>query len=77
MTFERAWVLVFLLLPLGWMVFEWRHSRRPGALILKTLAFLAIILALAEPGRVSGLVMGGLGYHLVDGVEERDARRCE
>jgi Ca-activated chloride channel family protein len=49
MTFERAWVLIFLLLPLGWMYFEWRHTRRITALVLKTLAFLAIILALAEP----------------------------
>ena len=49
MTFERAWVLAFLLLPLGWMLFEWRRTRRTLALALKTLAFLAIILALAEP----------------------------
>ncbi len=49
MTFERAWVLIFLLLPLGWMIFEWRTTRRVVALVLKTLAFLAIILALAEP----------------------------
>jgi Ca-activated chloride channel homolog len=49
MTFERTWVLIFLLLPLGWMFFEWRRTRRITALLLKTLAFLAIILALAEP----------------------------
>lgn len=49
MTFERAWVLLFLLLPLGWMFFEWPRTRRAGALILKTVAFLAIIFALAEP----------------------------
>ena len=49
MTFERAWVLIFLLLPLGWMFFEWRRTRRITALVLKTLAFLAIVLALAEP----------------------------
>jgi Ca-activated chloride channel homolog len=48
-TFERAWVLIFLLLPLGWMFFEWRRTRRITALVLKTLAFLAIVLALAEP----------------------------
>ncbi len=47
--FERAWVLIFLLLPLGWMIFEWRRTRRVTALLLKTLAFLAIVLALAEP----------------------------
>ena len=49
MTFERAWVLIFLLLPLGWMFFEWRQTRRITALVLKTLAFVAIVLALAEP----------------------------
>jgi Ca-activated chloride channel homolog len=49
MTFERTWVLIFLLLPLGWMVFEWRRTRRITALVLKTLAFIAIVLALAEP----------------------------
>jgi len=48
-TFERAWVLIFLLLPLCWMFFEWRRTRRITALVLKTLAFLAIVLALAEP----------------------------
>jgi Ca-activated chloride channel homolog len=47
--FERAWVLIFLLLPLGWMFFEWRRTRRTLALVLKTVAFLAIVLALAEP----------------------------
>src|ERR1035438_8553601 len=49
MTFERAWVLGFWLLPLAWMLFEWRRTRRTLALALKTLAFVAIILALAEP----------------------------
>src|ERR1039457_640165 len=49
MTFERAWVLAFLLLPLAWMLFEWRRTRRTLALTLKTLAFVAIILAFAEP----------------------------
>jgi Ca-activated chloride channel homolog len=47
--FERAWVLVFLLLPLGWLVFELRRTRRVTALILKALTFVAIVLALAEP----------------------------
>jgi len=49
MIFERSWVLVFLLLPLAWAWFEWRHTRRVTALVLKTVSFLAIILALAEP----------------------------
>src|SRR5260370_30502910 len=49
MTFERAWVLIFLLLPLRWMVYEMRRTRRTLALLLKTIAFLAVVLALAEP----------------------------
>jgi uncharacterized membrane protein/uncharacterized protein YegL len=49
MTFDRAWVLPFTLLPILWMIWEFRHTRRRGALILKGLAFLAIMLALAEP----------------------------
>jgi Mg-chelatase subunit ChlD len=49
MIFERAWVLVFLLLPLGWFLYEWRRSRRPVALVVKALSFVAIVLALAEP----------------------------
>ena len=49
MTFEHAWVLAFLLLPIGWMLFEWQRTRRTLALALKTLAFVAIVLALAEP----------------------------
>jgi Ca-activated chloride channel family protein len=49
MIFERTWVLVFLLLPLGWALFELKQTRRTVALVLKTIAFVAIILALAEP----------------------------
>src|ERR1700683_4126912 len=49
MTFDRAWFLAFLLLPLISMLFEWPRTRRTLALALKTLAFVAIILALAEP----------------------------
>jgi uncharacterized protein with von Willebrand factor type A (vWA) domain len=49
MMFERAWVLIFLLLPLGWMVYEMRRTRRTLALLLKTIAFLAVVLAIAEP----------------------------
>ncbi len=49
MNFERAWVLIFLLLPLGWMFFEWRRTRRVAGLVVKTITFLAIVLALAEP----------------------------
>jgi Ca-activated chloride channel homolog len=49
MTFDRAWVLLFLSLPIGWLVWEWRKTRRSAALVLKGVAFIAIVLALAEP----------------------------
>ena len=49
MIFAHGWVLGFLVLPLGWMIFEWRRTRRSLALILKTLTVIAIILALSEP----------------------------
>src|SRR5689334_21511625 len=49
MTFDRAWVLIFALAPLGWMVFEWQRTRRHLALALKGLGLLAIVLALSEP----------------------------
>ncbi|MDQ6666156.1 MAG: hypothetical protein M3Z23_17385, partial [Acidobacteriota bacterium] len=49
MTFERAWVLIFCLLPLAWAAWEWRASARRSALALKAAAFLAIVLALSEP----------------------------
>lgn len=49
MTFDRAWVLPFLLLPTLWMLWEMRRTRRRIGLLLKGVAFLAIVLALAEP----------------------------
>jgi Ca-activated chloride channel family protein len=49
MTFERAWALFLILLPVGWAAWEWRASTRRVALLLKTGAFVAILLALAEP----------------------------
>ena len=49
MMFERAWALAFLLLPLGWWFYERTRTRRTWALALKTLAFMAIIFALAAP----------------------------
>jgi Mg-chelatase subunit ChlD len=49
MIFERAWVLAFLLLPLGWAWFETRRTRRTAALVLKVLTMVAIVLALGEP----------------------------
>ena len=49
MTFEHAWVLVLLLLPAGWMLYELRRTRRTAALWLKATGMLAVVLALAEP----------------------------
>ena len=49
MTFERPWLLFVLILPVLWAAWNWRASRRRGALILKTLTFCSIIAALAAP----------------------------
>lgn len=49
MTFDRAWVLIFAMLPVVWAAREWRGTVRRGALLLKAATFLAIIAALAEP----------------------------
>jgi len=48
-TFGHAWVLAFLVLPIGWMLFEWRRTRRTLALILKALTITVIVIALSEP----------------------------
>ncbi|HMD48469.1 MAG TPA: VWA domain-containing protein, partial [Bryobacteraceae bacterium] len=49
MTFGHPGVLALVILPLAWMLFELRRTRRTLALILKALTIVAIILALAEP----------------------------
>src|ERR1017187_5960301 len=49
MSFDRAYVLLALLLPLGWAAWEWRQSARRLALGLKTAAFVCIVLALSGP----------------------------
>lgn len=49
MTFERAWVLLFLAAPLAWAAWEWRGSGRRGALILKAASVAAVLMALAQP----------------------------
>ncbi|MDQ6705749.1 MAG: VWA domain-containing protein, partial [Acidobacteriota bacterium] len=48
-TFERPWLLLVSVLPLLWMTWELRRTRRKLALILKALSFTAILLAIAEP----------------------------
>ncbi|HEY7334635.1 MAG TPA: VWA domain-containing protein [Bryobacteraceae bacterium] len=49
MTFDREWVLAIAWLPLAWAAWEWGRTRRRMALALKSLALIAILLALAEP----------------------------
>jgi secreted protein with Ig-like and vWFA domain len=48
-TFERPWVLALAVLPVLWFWFERRNTSRRLALVLKTSAFVAVILALSEP----------------------------
>lgn len=49
MTFERAWVLLLLVLPLLWLAWEWRRTVRRTGLVLKVLSLVAILIALSDP----------------------------
>jgi uncharacterized membrane protein len=49
MTFETPWVLVLILVPVAWAVWEWRGSSRRLALGLKATTFVLILLALSGP----------------------------
>jgi Ca-activated chloride channel family protein len=49
MSFERAWLLIFALVPLAWAAWEWKRAPRRLGLLLKALGFSAIIAALSEP----------------------------
>ena len=49
MTFDRAWALALLLLPLAWTAWEWRRQPRHTHLLLKAAMAVAVILALSEP----------------------------
>ncbi len=49
MSFDHPWVLLALLLPLGWAAWEWRETGRRLALVLKASTFALIILALSSP----------------------------
>ncbi len=49
MSFDRAWVLLFALMPLVWLALNWRRTERRLGLALKALSLVAILLALAEP----------------------------
>ncbi len=52
MSFDHAWALLALLLPVGWAAWEWRESSRRMALALKAAAFVFIVLALSGPRMV-------------------------
>ena len=49
MTFDRAWALLLLVLPIAWAAWDWRRQPRHTHLLLKLAMFVAVILALAEP----------------------------
>ena len=49
MTFVRAWVLIFTILPIAWAAVEWQRSSRRLALCLKAAAIFLVICALSEP----------------------------
>lgn len=50
MTFERAWVLLLLAVPLGYLIHQWRQSGEFRVnLLLKCVALSFVVLALAEP----------------------------
>ncbi len=49
MTFDRAWALFLLVLPLAWLAREWPRQIHHRALLLKVGMAVVVILALAEP----------------------------
>ncbi len=53
MSFERPWILLVMLAPLAWAWWMWRSAtldrKQRLSLLLKTLSFLAVVVALAEP----------------------------
>ena len=49
MTFSSPWILWFLIIPVAWAIWEWRHTYRVAGVLLKSLVFMLVILALAEP----------------------------
>ena len=49
MTFSSPWILWFLIVPVAWAIWEWRQTYRVAGVLLKSLVFMLVILALAEP----------------------------
>ncbi len=52
MTFERPWVLFLLILPLLWMIINWRRSSRRSSFAVKTLCLCALVVAVTKPALV-------------------------
>jgi len=50
MSFEHPWMLFLLIVPLLWMILNWRRSSRRGSLAFKALCFCALVLAATKPG---------------------------
>jgi len=48
-SFGNPWFLALVIAPLAWLAWEWTRSVRRTGLVLKSLALVAIVLALAEP----------------------------
>jgi Ca-activated chloride channel family protein len=65
MTFDRVWMLIFLVLPVAWTATEWRRTARHLPLILKACSLLAIVIALAEPRLAVSETKMGVGV-LID-----------
>ncbi|MFN7997608.1 MAG: VWA domain-containing protein [Bryobacteraceae bacterium] len=49
MSFDHPWLAPFIVVPLLWVLWEWRSSARRLALVLKAAALAAILLAFAQP----------------------------
>ena len=49
MTFASPWILWFLIIPVLWSAWEWRRTYRAAGVLLKSLVFMLIVFALAEP----------------------------
>src|SRR6266849_10898946 len=49
MSYEHPWLLLLAILPLLWVLREWRNSARRAALCLKAAGLAAVLIALAEP----------------------------
>ncbi|MCW5964842.1 MAG: VWA domain-containing protein [Bryobacterales bacterium] len=49
MVFEHPWVLLLLLPLVGWVFWEWRTGSRVVHLVLRSIVFLLIVLALSSP----------------------------